>query len=81
MPPRFSCPDCVVLRLSDLSKSPLLHILQLVFPLEPKKKKHRNLHLKNLSTFLVYLKSLWTISWALTWLVLGVQSDSSFADS
>lgn len=66
--------------LSDLSKSPLLHILQLVFPLEPKEGVEMCIF-KWKSTDAKCFKRFWTIRGALTWLVHGVQSGSSSADS
>lgn len=71
---------CCGLGLRDLSKSPLLRILQLVSPLEPKERVEMCI-LKLKYTKDMCFKSLWTIRWALTWLVLGVQSGSSSADS
>lgn len=71
---------CCRLGLRDLSKSPLLHILQLVSPLEPKVGVDMYI-LKLKYTNYMCFKSVWTIRWALTWLVLGVQSGSSSADS
>lgn len=64
------------LGLSDLSKRPLLHILQLVSPLEPKERVET--HVSKLK----FTKDLGlSVCGHITWLVLGVQSGSSSADS
>lgn len=90
MLPSFLCSAPVVcwLALSDLSKSPLLHILQLVPPLEPKR-RGRVIHtFESIYTVWICI-SLWafddmlhnTEAEVLTWLFLLVRSGSSSADS
>lgn len=63
--------------LSDLFKSPLLHILQLVFPLEPKRGKVGNTLLKTIHAMYTFANQTKAAKVVLTWLFLLAQSGSS----
>lgn len=63
--------------LSDLFKSPLLHVLQLVFPLEPKRGKVGKTLLKTIHAMYKFANQTKVTEMVLTWLFLSAQSDSS----